>query len=286
MLKIACFGQKGGVGKSTIARLVAVSFARTGSRVKIVDLHAKQRTCLEWSAIRSSQSVAPVIVADLFEEPARALHQTDLDIVVLDSGPHDAATVLSTARDVDLVIIPTATSRDDLKPQVEFGLELNRQGVDRSRLLYVVNMANGSETCIDEAKAYVRRHGFSVADTTLVHSASYMNAHDVGRCIAETELAGLNEQSDALFREVVDRIDRLAGGELLEDNSKRTTRLVDCNFKVAPGFHRAFKTAAALNRMSMRELLEVSVRSWISENCKDDPRIRMLCPELFPDKSA
>jgi hypothetical protein len=39
----------------------------------------------------------------------------------------------------------------------------------------------------------------------------------------------------------------------------------DLNFKIEPAFHRAFKLAATLNGMSMRELLEASFKTWVEK---------------------
>lgn len=45
-----------------------------------------------------------------------------------------------------------------------------------------------------------------------------------------------------------------------------TTRSADMNFKVTEEFHRAFKAAAVITGISMKELLEESFRLWIARN--------------------
>lgn len=42
--------------------------------------------------------------------------------------------------------------------------------------------------------------------------------------------------------------------------------LQDLNFKVAPKFHRRFKTEAVLRGMSMKELLEASFQAYLREH--------------------
>lgn len=45
-----------------------------------------------------------------------------------------------------------------------------------------------------------------------------------------------------------------------------TTRAADLNFKVAEEFHRAFKAAATLKGISMKELLEEAFQLWAERN--------------------
>jgi chromosome partitioning protein len=45
---IAFTGQKGGIGKSTLGRLVAREYANAGWRVKIADLDVSQGTSFNW----------------------------------------------------------------------------------------------------------------------------------------------------------------------------------------------------------------------------------------------
>ena len=49
---ISLISQKGGVGKSGIARLLAVEFVRAGWSVKIADLDTMQGTSTKWKARR------------------------------------------------------------------------------------------------------------------------------------------------------------------------------------------------------------------------------------------
>jgi Mrp family chromosome partitioning ATPase len=51
-LIIGVVSQKGGVGKSTLARLIAREYAQAGWRVKIADLDIQQCTAFSWQARR------------------------------------------------------------------------------------------------------------------------------------------------------------------------------------------------------------------------------------------
>ena len=67
-MRIASFvGQKGGVGKSTLARVLAVAAARAQHKVLIGDFDLEQLTCVEWGALRMRNGVEPEIEARAFK---------------------------------------------------------------------------------------------------------------------------------------------------------------------------------------------------------------------------
>ena len=53
--KLAMVAQKGGVGKSTLARIIAVEATKGGLRTKIADLDTQQTTCVKWAAEKGKQ---------------------------------------------------------------------------------------------------------------------------------------------------------------------------------------------------------------------------------------
>ena len=65
--------QKGGVGKSTLARLVAREYAEAGWDVKIADLDVAQDTSFHWQARRLQRALEPVIPVERFGTVKQAL---------------------------------------------------------------------------------------------------------------------------------------------------------------------------------------------------------------------
>ena len=63
---IGVVSQKGGVGKSTIARLVAREFAVQGWQVKIGDLDISQATSFHWRSRRLHHTIKPDISIEQF----------------------------------------------------------------------------------------------------------------------------------------------------------------------------------------------------------------------------
>jgi chromosome partitioning protein len=211
MLSIACLSQKGGVGKSTLARLMAFAYAKGEWRVKIADFNVKQKTSVDWAALRMSQSVSPEIQAEAFTDVTKAMKLPDLDMLVVDGKPDSDTQTHRIAQDANIVVIPTGCSADDLVPQLRFAHELMMRGIQAEKIVFVLNKATESNAAIVDARGFIQRAGFQTAETVLPMKTGYMNAHNQGRCLAETEFPSLNDRAFALSQEIIDRVNRIAG---------------------------------------------------------------------------
>ncbi|MCK1543398.1 ParA family protein [Bradyrhizobium sp. 179] len=208
MLAIACLSQKGGVGKSTLARLIARTYAQGTWQVKIADFNVKQKTSVDWAALRMSQNVRPEIPAEPFTDVSKAL-RGDNDLVVFDGRPESDPQSLRLAQDATVVVVPTGVSGDDLAPQVRFAHELRSRGIDNRKILFVLNKTPDSEAAVKDARNYIEQAGYAVAKTHLPMKVAYINAHNIGRCIAETEYPSLNDRSMALAKEIIAKVEEL-----------------------------------------------------------------------------
>ena len=70
---VGMVSQKGGVGKSTLARLFARELAQDGFTVKIADLDMQQITCTEWASDRAESGIEPEIQVQPFGNLKTAL---------------------------------------------------------------------------------------------------------------------------------------------------------------------------------------------------------------------
>ncbi len=85
---VGMVSQKGGVGKSTLARLVAREYAKAGWNVKIADLDISQGTSFSWQARRLQYQVEPVVPVERFGTVDQALKLADqYDLIILDAPP-------------------------------------------------------------------------------------------------------------------------------------------------------------------------------------------------------
>ena len=83
-LIIGMVSQKGGVGKSTLARLVAREYAQAGWQVKIADLDISQGTSTDWKKRREQNGYQPEVAVEPFRTVAQVGKVAELyDLVVL-----------------------------------------------------------------------------------------------------------------------------------------------------------------------------------------------------------
>ena len=76
-IKVAVVSQKGGVGKSSIARLIAREFADNGWLVNIADMDVQQATSYHWFKRRAANQVMPEIHTETFTSVSTALTAAD-----------------------------------------------------------------------------------------------------------------------------------------------------------------------------------------------------------------
>ena len=210
-LVVSCLSQKGGVGKSTLARLIATTSASEKWKVKIADLNVRQKTSVDWAAIRMSREVNPQIAAEPVTEVKSALKQ-DFDLIVFDGKPDSDASSLEAAKAAHIVIIPSGTSLDDIVPQVRFANELIRHGISKNKILFVLNQTTDSLSQVEGARqTIIERGGFAVAKKDLYFRAGYQNAQNEGKSVLETDYESLNARAYAIAAEIVDRANQLLG---------------------------------------------------------------------------
>jgi chromosome partitioning protein len=113
---VGMVSQKGGVGKSTLSRLVAREYALAGWTVKIADLDVSQGTSFNWQSRRLQAGIEPVIPVERFGTVEQALKTgIHYDLLILDGPPHSTAGTLKIAAASLLTILPTGLSLDDLR---------------------------------------------------------------------------------------------------------------------------------------------------------------------------
>jgi chromosome partitioning protein len=88
-LVIALAGQKGGIGKSTLAIAIAAEWHRRGLRVLIVDADDEQRTATTWADVAAENGLdAPRVVTvgdNIRTELYRVLGGEQFDVVLIDT---------------------------------------------------------------------------------------------------------------------------------------------------------------------------------------------------------
>ena len=187
-MRIASFiGQKGGVGKSTLARVLAVAASHEKYKVLIGDFDLEQLTCVEWSAMRLRHGIEPDIDARAFKS-LKKLRKTvsDYDLVVVDTrGLADELTE-DVSKESDVVFLPTGTSMDDLRPTLALARRLAKTKSVSNKIVIVLSKTGRSERLIAEAEATIAEAGFDMLNAIWPERDGFQADLDVGRAGSET----------------------------------------------------------------------------------------------------
>ena len=203
---VGTISQKGGVGKSTIARLVAREFAYQGWAVKIADLDISQATTFRWRSRRLENGIEPDIPVEQYGRVDQALKAIDqYDLLIFDGAPHATQATQGIATACDLIIIPTGLAVDDLEPTVILAHDLARH-MDRDKIAFVLCRVGDSDREIAEVRQYLSETNYTVLDGELPDKTGYRRAFDEGRVATETRYPGLNRRAERLAQSIVDRI--------------------------------------------------------------------------------
>ncbi|WP_280570589.1 ParA family protein, partial [Chromohalobacter sp. 296-RDG] len=150
---IGVVSQKGGVGKSTVARAIATTYAAADWNVKIGDLDINQSTSFTWLQRRLSRGIEPVVAVETFGTVGQALRIADAyDLMVLDGAPHATRAIAEIGQKSHLAVLPAGLSLDDLEPTVLLANTLvSEHGVPVERIVIALSRVGDSSRELEEA---------------------------------------------------------------------------------------------------------------------------------------
>jgi chromosome partitioning protein len=203
-MTVSFVSQKGGVGKSTLARLFAVGAAHRGHRTLLADFDLEQLTCVEWNALRLKHSVEPDIDARAFKSLKRLRKSEEaIDWLVVDTRGLADTLTQELAEESDVVFLPTGTSGDDLRPTLGLARKLAKNGAE-GRLVIVLSKVGRSETQLANAIATIEESGFELLTENWPLRDGFQADLDAGRAGREARNPYLRETAermeDALFK--------------------------------------------------------------------------------------
>ena len=202
---IGMVSQKGGVGKSTLARMMAREFVAGGLSTKIADLDTQQQTCTHWAGRRAERAVSPEIQVQSFASVKTALGEAPrFDALILDGKPNASEQTTEIAKAADLVVIPTGQTVDDLHPGVVLAHALRKKGIAQDKIAFAMFKTTGSERENAAARQYLTEAGYTVLEGEVSVSTAYGSASDIGKAITETSFKSLNERASKLAQSVID----------------------------------------------------------------------------------
>lgn len=208
---IGLISQKGGVGKSTIARLIAREYAAAEWDVKIADLDTSQATSTEWKLRREENNLKPEIAVEPFRSVKQALkHASAYDLIVFDGPPHSMAGTVEIAQASKLVILPTGLSLDDLRPTIRLAHELVENGISQEKVVITLCRVGDREKEIQEARAYIKKSGYAQLQGSIPEKTAYRRASDVGKAVSEVTFLSLKKRAEEVAQDAINLMSREA----------------------------------------------------------------------------
>jgi chromosome partitioning protein len=199
-MKIASFvGQKGGVGKSTLARVLAVAAARQDYKVLLGDFDLEQLSCIEWSATRLRNGIEPDIEARAFKSLKKLRKSVEgFDLVVVDTrGLADELTT-DVSQESDVVFLPTGTSMDDLRPTLALARRLSKTRKVGNKIVLILSKVGRSERLLEIAKETIADAGFEMLDSIWPERDGFQADLDIGKAGSESHNPYLREAAEVI----------------------------------------------------------------------------------------
>ena len=199
-MRIASFvGQKGGVGKSTLARVLAVAAARQEYKVLLGDFDLEQLSCIEWSATRLRNGIEPEIEARAFKSLKKLRKSVEgFDLVVVDTrGLADELTT-DISQESDVIFLPTGTSMDDLRPTLALARRLSKNRKIGNKIILVLSKVGRSERLLETAKVTIEEAGFELLDSIWPERDGFQADLDIGKAGSEAHNPYLREAAKSI----------------------------------------------------------------------------------------
>jgi chromosome partitioning protein len=204
--------QKGGVGKSTLARAIAIALASEGRQVLLADFDVDQGTCLRWQAQRLARRLEPAIVVERFSKESklgRVSHRYD-DVIMDTRGQYDELS-LDLAKASDVIFLPSSFSPDDISPTLAVVEGLRAAGVPSSRVAVVFCRTGGSKRQAQYARSILEMNGITALDAVLPQRDGFVSLSATGRTGREAPSATLRSIATAFDQALLEFIAKASG---------------------------------------------------------------------------
>lgn len=204
MKVISIIAQKGGATKTTLAIHLAVEALSEGKEVMIIDLDP-QASATKWKDLRESET--PLVLsaqASRLEQTLEKAKGAEADLVIIDTPPHSNDIALKSAKNSDLIIIPTKTGILDLQT-VPDSLDIAKlAGKPAVIVLSAVQIRGGVS---EEARGLLESLGAVVSPFSTGYRVAYSNAPSEGKTAQEYEPTGkASEEVKQLYKWIMSKV--------------------------------------------------------------------------------
>ena len=215
-------GRKGGVGKTTLCRHLAVEAERQGQGpVALIDCDPQGGLARWWNR-RTAETPAYIeTTLDQLPDTLERLQAAGYGQVFVDTPPAIGETIRAVVGFADLVIIPSRPSPDDLDA---IGATVDLVEDAGKPLVFVVNGATKRARLTGQAAIVLSQHG-TVAPSVIHHSVAFPSSSIDGRVVGELEPSGIPAKEIAeLWAYIAGRQSKRPGVVAGIDDGKQASR--------------------------------------------------------------
>jgi chromosome partitioning protein len=198
---ISVVSQKGGVGKSALARTLAAEFTKAGWNTLLADCDHRQSTSARWCEKRAFNGSQEVQFR-VFRQVSDAIKvESEYDLVIIDGAPHASRGTQQAATASTITVIPTGSSVDDLQPGIALAQELI-ESINAKKIVFAL-MKTTSDHQEKESKDTIESLGFSALSGTIPMRSGYIEALDAGLALTETKYSSLNKSASTVVQSAI-----------------------------------------------------------------------------------
>jgi chromosome partitioning protein len=194
---------KGGVGKTTLATMLAVEAAKT-KRVAIIDLDPQQ-SAARFLDLRDGAN--PQLITDVGDivEALDLLKDDGVEVVMIDTAPASLSNLLPVIAAAELTLIPVRPSPLDVEA-TDVMVELAERS--KAPFIFVINGALPGSTLVKGTRDMLGQHG-QVLRTVITHTDAHPTAMIRGQTAAEIDRSQTSaSEVTALWQEIVTRLEQ------------------------------------------------------------------------------
>jgi chromosome partitioning protein len=201
MKTVAMIMQKGGVGKSTIARAMAVAAARAGYKTALIDMDT-QRTVMKWADRREAKDITAIeaVEADLESKLDKA-EAAGIQLAIIDTPPARSGDALIAADVADLVMVPIQPSPDAYEQLPRTARVIRSFGVPAMAVPSLIHPSSRLDA--DVVRETAGKLGIAAGKGHASTLKTHMIAHVTGQVAVEIEPDGrAAREMDEIFMDM------------------------------------------------------------------------------------
>lgn len=184
MQTIVVASQKGGAGKTTTARHLAVEAERQGEGpVALIDVDPQGGLARWWNRREAETPVFVACKLDSLQATIDGLRGAGFRFVVIDTPPAVTDTIRSVVKLADLVVVPARPSPDDLDA---VGATIDLIEEAGRPMVFVINQATRKARLTGQAAIALSQHGV-VAPSVIHHSVAFPGSAVGGLTVQEVD---------------------------------------------------------------------------------------------------